>query len=141
MTNSPRESAMPAELGRPGSAADPRTRFAAERTLLAWIRTGLALMGFGFVVARFGLFLRVIAASQEAVPIHSLGISLWIGTALVVLGVVVTFLAAGEHWRIIRRLNRGEDYVAPRWSLGLVVAIALALFGLAMVAYLVLVGH
>ena len=44
---------------------DPRVRFAAERTLLAWIRTGLALMGFGFVVARFGLFLREIAAASR----------------------------------------------------------------------------
>ncbi len=35
--------------------------FAAERTLLAWVRTGLAMMGFGFVVARFGLFLRELA--------------------------------------------------------------------------------
>ena len=40
------------------SEPDPRVFFAAERTFLAWIRTGLALMGFGFVVARFGLFLR-----------------------------------------------------------------------------------
>ena len=44
------------------SAGDPRVYFAAERTLLAWVRTGLALMGFGFVVARFGLFLRELAA-------------------------------------------------------------------------------
>ena len=40
---------------------DPRVHFAAERTFLAWIRTGLALMGFGFVVARFGLFLKEVA--------------------------------------------------------------------------------
>ena len=37
---------------------DPRIYFAAERTFLAWIRTGLALMGIGFAVARFGLFLQ-----------------------------------------------------------------------------------
>ena len=44
-------------------AEDPRTRFAGERTLLAWVRTGLAMMGFGFVVARFGLFLRELEAT------------------------------------------------------------------------------
>ncbi len=44
---------------------DPRIYFAAERTLLAWVRTGLAMMGFGFVVARFGLFLRELAAVSD----------------------------------------------------------------------------
>jgi putative membrane protein len=115
-------------------------RFAAERTLLAWIRTGLALMGFGFVVARFGLFLQRLALVEGATPPHSYGWSLWLGTALVVLGIAVTLLAASEHWRIIQRLERGEDFVAPRWSLGLVVAVALAILGATMVVYLFFVG-
>jgi putative membrane protein len=121
-------------------AEDPRVRFAAERTLLAWVRTGLALMGFGFVVARFGLFLREMALANQATPAHSFAWSLWIGTGLVVLGVAVSLLAAAEHRRILRRLNRGEDYVAPRWSLGLVVSVLLAALGAAMVAYLLLVS-
>ena len=77
------------------SSEDPRVRFAIERTLLAWVRTGLALMGFGFVVARFGLFLREIEAVRQAAPLKApTGLSLWIGTALILLGVLVNLLVS-----------------------------------------------
>jgi putative membrane protein len=121
-------------------AEDPRVRFAAERTLLAWVRTGLALMGFGFVVARFGLFLREIAAVRQGTPRHSTGLSLWIGTALAVLGIVVTLLAAAQHWQVLRRINRGEEYIAPAWSLGLILAGVMAILGAGIVAYLLFVS-
>jgi putative membrane protein len=63
---------------------DPRVCFAAERTLLARVQTGLALMGFGFVVALFGLFLRELAsAGQGDVSTRSTGASLVMGTGLV----------------------------------------------------------
>jgi putative membrane protein len=125
----------------PKAPEDPRVRFAAERTLLAWVRTGVALMGFGFVVARFGLFLRELSAAGHGEMPHSTGLSLWIGIALVTLGVVMTLLAAGQHWRIVDRLSRGAPYKPPRWSLGLIVALALAMLGIGMVAYLALVNH
>jgi putative membrane protein len=64
-------------------------RFAAERTLLAWIRTRVALMGFGFVVARFAWLLREIAQQGT----QSLGCSLAVGVGLILLGVVVDLLA------------------------------------------------
>jgi uncharacterized membrane protein YidH (DUF202 family) len=67
----------------------PGVIFAAERTLLAWVRTGLALMGFGFVVPRFGLFLRELAALPNVPPRPHSGFSLWVGTTLVVLGVAI----------------------------------------------------
>jgi putative membrane protein len=126
-----------ANQGKPPAPEDPRVRLAAERTLLAWVRTGLALMGFGFVVARFGLFLRELAVSQGGER-HSHGLSLWLGTALVFLGVVVTVLAAVEHTHFLRRLERGEP--AGRWPLGVIVAALLAVFGAIMAGYLIVVG-
>ncbi len=113
---------------------DPRVRFAAERTLLAWIRTGLAMMGFGFVVARFGLFLRELSTMSQTPP--PTGWSQGIGVALVVLGVLVNLLAASEHRRVVARIDRGEPYSPPRWSLGLLLAALLAALGIAMVGYL-----
>src|SRR6202161_4616834 len=89
--------------------ADPRTYLAEERTFLAWIRTGLAMMGFGFVVARFGLFLRELAAVRDVSPQHSTGLSLWVGTTLVILGVAVNVAAAVKHWYTVRRLDRGQQ--------------------------------
>jgi putative membrane protein len=55
---------------------DPRVYFAAERTFLAWIRTGLGLMGVGFAVSRFGLFLRELSASASHLPAQTTGLSL-----------------------------------------------------------------
>ena len=117
---------------------DPRVRFAAERTLLAWVRTGLGLMGFGFVVARFGLFLRELpAAIPHAVAVPPSAWSLRFGVALVLLGVATNVLAAAEYRAVIRRIDRGEPYRPPRLSLGLLVAVVLVAIGLAMAAYLV----
>jgi putative membrane protein len=116
---------------------DPRIHFAAERTLLAWIRTGLAMMGFGFVVARFGLFLREMAAAQDAVQQPRIGYSLWIGTTLVLLGVVVNVFAALRHRQTVRRLERNETLRFSPVSMGFIVALFLAVLGLFTATYLV----
>jgi putative membrane protein len=118
------------------SEPDARVFFAAERTFLAWIRTGLALMGFGFVVARFGLFLREIAAMKEGPPPPP-GFSLWFGIGLIGLGVLLTAVSVETHLATVRRLNRGEPWVGrPTW-LGVSVALMLVVFGLLMAVYLV----
>jgi putative membrane protein len=112
------------------------TYFAAERTLLAWVRTGLAMMGFGFVVARFGLFLRELASVHESSEPHRLGVSLWVGTALVILGVIVNLLAAARHYVTIIRLNRRRPLEFHPLSLGIAVALVLALLGIVIAFYL-----
>jgi len=116
---------------------DPRVYFAAERTFLAWIRTGLALMGFGFVVARFGLFLREMSAANPLVK--SYGFSLWVGTLMVLVGALMNIVAAVRHYLVVDLLNRGELPVGrPSYS-ALAVAVILGLGGIAMVAFLIAV--
>src|ERR1700722_10970742 len=83
---------------------------AAERTLLAWIRTGLALMGFGFVVARFGLFLQQLQIMQANSAAESYGVSLWFGTALIAIGVLVNIYAGIHHLHLVRELDQGDTF-------------------------------
>jgi putative membrane protein len=81
--------------------------------MLAWIRTGIALMAFGFAIARFGLFLQQIA-QVSAVRVHAvpgLG-SGWFGVALVILGLVINGAATVRYARVRRALLAGED-VSP----------------------------
>jgi uncharacterized protein (DUF302 family)/uncharacterized membrane protein YidH (DUF202 family) len=116
--------------------ADLRDHLAAERTLLAWIRTGLALMGFGFVVARFGLFLQQLQVMQQARPAQSYGLSLWFGTALIAVGVIMNFFSGWRHVQLTRELDRGDPAHFGASNQAVAVAFFLALVGTAMAIYL-----
>ena len=121
---------------------DPRTYFAAERTFLAWIRTGLGLMGIGFAVARFSLFLREFRQSGAGAAVHgtirSTGLSLYAGVGLVLLGVLVNAGAVMHHLQTVKELRTGT-WVAGRVSRnGVALAVVLSAVGVGMAVYLLL---
>lgn len=122
----------------PDDDPDPRIFLAAERTLLAWIRTGLALLGFGFVVAKYGLFLREMAIPRGEGASGGDPVTALIGTGMALLGVAVCGLAAWQHAALVTRLSRGEPYQPARSHLGIVVAAVLAALGLGVAVYLLL---
>jgi putative membrane protein len=113
-----------------------RLHQANERTMLAWIRTGIALMAFGFAIARFGLFLRELAAVRTwtvKTP-EALGTA-WLGTLLVALGMVTNLVGTIRYGRIRQAISRG-DVGAPGATLVYAVGFGAALIGLAMSALL-----
>jgi putative membrane protein len=122
---------------KPESATDPRIYLAAERTFLAWIRTGIAFMGFGFVVARFGLFLREIALAKSAIVIsHDRDFSLPAGVALIAAGIIISLIAAVRHRRYMRALDQGQFRQAYGVAFTFLLALFLAIIGLAVAVYL-----
>ena len=121
--------------------SDPRVFFAAERTLLAWVRSGLTMMAFGFVVARFGLFLGLFPASNQSAGAthHFNWISSTLGIALVVLGAAVILGALFNHRLYVRTLPSEDipQLVMP-WLTSFL-SVALACIGFFLAVYLVFV--
>lgn len=104
-----------------------REHQANERTFLAWLRTSVALIGFGFAIARFGLFLRQLQAAltQGDVSSNSFFNSENLGVSLVVFGVIVIALATWRYNQVFWQIERG-DYRPNRlivWLLAGVVMI------------------
>jgi putative membrane protein len=122
-------------MSEPPLPTDPRVYFSAERTLLAWLRTGLAILGIGFLVARFGLFVQLLKA--PGTPPTIAWASTTLGVAFVLVGSAAIAMAAWQHGRFSRGLPvelRPADY-SMRWSLWL--AFAVAAMGLLLAGYLV----
>jgi putative membrane protein len=99
-------------------------------------------MGFGFVIARFGLFLREIAQANR-LAVHPYPwltqVNTFTGTGLIGLGIVVLLIAVWNHQQTLDRLHRGELVLPSRWSVSVIIWLLLAALGMGLAIYLALV--
>lgn len=122
----------------PLSESDPRVFFAAERTLLAWVRTGITIIAIGLVVSRFGLFMQFVLRGSEAVgpPQASVDYSAILGMAFVLVGSLSILLAAIQHKRFLATLSPIDLPPAYSRSFSLILALIVATLGIALAGYL-----
>jgi putative membrane protein len=120
-------------------ADDPRIFFAAERSLLAWNRTCLAMMGFGFVIERFGLFLRLMDPLHAHAP--RTGASFWVGMALMVFSALLACLSTLSFRTVVRHLTPHQIPSSRFPRLALVANLGVAAAGLALTVYLALAAQ
>ncbi len=118
-----------------------REHQANERTFLAWLRTSIALIGFGFAIARFGLFLQQLnaAITQQEPVINPLLNSENLGVALVIIGVGAIALAAWRYNQVFWQIERG-DYRPNRLPVWILTAVVMIL-GLLSIPLLLLRNH
>lgn len=109
---------------------DPRVLFAAERTLLAWNRTSLSLIAFGFIVERAGLLIQAIASSS--IYTDQAALTFWLGLAFISLGSFTSAYSSRQYSSVLRTLTPAEFPAgyAARWGLvvnGIVAALGMLL--------------
>ena len=112
---------------------DPRVLFAAERTLLAWNRTALSLMAFGFVIERFGLFLEIVG--KEGMKIFQRHISLLIGVTFILLASFLAGYSALQHRRFVKTLRAIEIPDRYDVKVGVIVNGVVAFLGVVLSLY------
>jgi putative membrane protein len=135
---------IPQQPGRFGSSYGNRNTsgqkkateyLANERTFLAWIRTCIAVISLGFVIARFGVWLRELATQiAPKTSAQSTSLSLLVGVAMMALGSALKMVAAMRYHAINRAIDRGS--IKPDKGLVIIVTVSVALLRAVMIAYL-----
>ncbi|MEO8767871.1 MAG: DUF202 domain-containing protein [Nitrosospira sp.] len=121
------------------SQSDPRIFFAAERTLLAWIRTSLTIMALGFVIARFGLFLQLMSLQAPAVKLYvHTGLSSVLGILFVVMGALTALAAAIFHRRFISTLPPADLSASYPANFAVSLGFLIGVSGFCLAAYLLI---
>ena len=111
-----------------------RDHLANERTFLAWVRTGAAIVVFGFAIGRFSIALRQLTALQGH-PVHPSGLSVWMGAISILLGVAMVVAGLFRYRATRDRLEEGT-FKPAGFVLDLVTVLTV-LFGLVLAAYLI----
>lgn len=121
----------------PSGGGALRDRLASHRTTLAWVRTGISLAGLGFVVAKFGLFLRLLSVRTQTKALPSAPFSGYLGVALVAMGAATMLLGYRQHRHGLATGQAGPDGLPSEWPLMLLVG-GCSLASLALAVYLLI---
>ena len=113
---------------------DPRVLFAAERTLMAWNRTSISLMAFGFLIERFGLFLEI--TGRQEIKVFQRHISFIVGIAFILLASYIALASILQHRRVLRTLRPIEIPVGYYAGLGMITNGIVAVLGILLSIYL-----
>ena len=119
------------ELKTNDRMAVDRTRLAAERSLMAWIRTALSMIAFGFTIYKFLQALH----EQSPVPVLRPNAPRNVGLLLVGIGTFAVAVACIQHWKYLRKLSSDQPF--RPWDLASIVAILIGLLGLLIFASMV----
>ena len=119
------------ENGNPNRARD---HLANERTFLAWVRTGAAIVVFGFAIGRFSIAMRQLTALQGH-PVRTAGISVWMGSFTIVAGVALVVAGLARYRKTRTQLDAGT--FEPAGFVLDLITIVTVVFGLALAGYLI----
>jgi len=108
-----------------------RTRLAAERTLMAWVRTALSMISFGFTIYKF---LQVLQG-QSTLPVLRPQAPRDVGLTLIGIGTFAVIIACVQHWKYIKKLRHDQPYTP--WDLTFIVSCIIGFLGLAMIVSII----